>query len=233
MLKCVKNSMMKNFFAAFLIFLGSSVFGAQTSEIIDFLREKYQKVYENFDIKIDDVRLFLHKNSKISDVKITKISADVSQDFAFSGDVILDYDFNGTHFTNAVKYEVSGSMALIVASQNIKQNENFTDKNTQQIRRALNEIRHHPLTKNDLPNLQAKFFITKNTILSENHAEKRILIKKNDSFLARYTDKNLTIEIMLTAEENGVLGAVIRAQNPDTKKILRVKVLSENLGLVL
>ncbi|MDU7692760.1 MAG: flagellar basal body P-ring formation chaperone FlgA [Helicobacter sp.] len=223
---------MKKFTLLFLALINFAL-----ADNIDLIKEKihqnYEKIYKSYDINISKIELELNPNSKINDVNIENIDLEVKNDFDFSGLVKIHFIYENKDFSTSIKYRVLGSLNAIIATQNIKRNAIFSDQNTQIIKLDLDKITTKLISKEDLKNTQAKLFITKNTILNKDHLDKKILIYKNNRFIARYQQGQITIEIQVIAKENGAKDDMIEAINPDTKKVLKVLVLSSGLGLVI
>lgn len=97
----------------------------------------------------------------------------------------------------------------------------------------LSDLKGIPISQNDLNTISAKVFIPQETLISTQQVQLKILIRKGESFLATYKEGNIIIQITLIAKENGVKNAIIEAFNPETKKVVRIRVLANGTGEIL
>lgn len=200
-------------------------------KVQDFIKAQYLSRYDG--LHISSVNLLLNKNTKINEVVLDQITLKPVVNSKFSGILSLDYTYKGYRYHDDIKYSLEGKIDALIAKMNIKGGENLTEQNTRKASLSLSDIRHIPASKTDVLSGAAKFFITKDSVISENYITKRILIRKNEMFTAHYKNEGVYVEITLRAKENGQKDQVIEAINPVTKKVLNVKVIDLNKGEIL
>lgn len=70
-------------------------------------------------------------------------------------------------------------------------------------------------------------------IITRDKIKPRVFVKKGESIHASSTSNGISLEVLLIAKQNGVYNEIINAENPQSGKILRVKVIDEGKGEIL
>ena len=203
---------------------------------IEKIKKHIQKAYEEFykdnGIKIESIKLELSPSTQINEVKLTHIALD-SKSFLARGGVKIDFSFGGRVYNHLIPYEVEATLEGVFAQVGIKKSQDITAQEVLIKPFLLRELLHHPLSKKEIDSVSAKIFIPQQTLIASYQVEPKIIIRKNDTFLATYKEGGIIIQLVLIAKENGARGAVIEALNPESKKSMRVRVLGNGMGEIL
>ena len=203
---------------------------------IEKIKKHIQKAYEEFykdnGIKIESIKLELSPSTQINEVKLTHIALD-SKSFLARGGVKIDFSFGGRVYNHLIPYEVEATLEGVFAQVGIKKSQDITAQEVLIKPFLLRELLHQPLSKKEVDSVSAKIFIPQQTLIASYQVEPKIIIRKNDTFLATYKEGGIIIQLVLIAKENGTRGAVIEALNPESKKSMRVRVLGNGMGEIL
>lgn len=203
---------------------------------IEKIKKHIQKAYEEFykdnGIKIESIKLELSPSTQINEVKLTHIALD-SKSFLARGGVKIDFSFGGRVYNHLIPYEIEATLEGVFAQVGIKKSQDITMQEVLIKPFLLRELLHHPLSKKEIDSVSAKIFIPQQTLIASYQVEPKIIIRKNDTFLATYKEGGIIIQLVLVAKENGARGAVIEALNPESKKSMRVRVLGNGMGEIL
>lgn len=213
------------------LFIGI-VLGDNITQIKTQIKKEYESFYKDNRIKIEDIVLDLNPSTQINEVKIKDILLE-DKNFLSSGNVLIVFIYNDKTYKHLLKYTLQAELSVVYTQVGIKKSQDITKKNTIIKNISLKNLSGVPMGTVDVGNVSAKIFIPNQTIIYNYHIESKILIRKNESFLATYSEGNVVIQLVLIAKENGIKDSVIEAINPETKKVIRVKVLSEGNGKIL
>lgn len=216
----------------FFFLLISAIFGENIDAIKKAIQKEYVEFYKDNHLKIKSIQLELSPSTQINEVAIQKISLN-DRNFSSNGKVLIHFTFNKNKYSHLIKYKIQATLDVLFSQVGIKKAQEITRQNTMERNIDLEDLSAVPMSFKDIDNVSAKIFIPNQTIIYGYHIEPKILIKKNDTFLAIYKDGNITIQLILVAKENGSKDSIIEAFNPETKKSVKVKVLSNGNGEVL
>lgn len=196
------------------------------------IKKGYETFYKNNAIHINTIDLELSHSTQIDEVKIKSIVLE-NNEFKTHGVVQIVFLYKNKEYRHLIKYRVDANLKVAYSKNGIKKSQDITKDNTIIKTINLSEISSMPMGLKEIDSVGAKIFIPNNTMIVQHHIESKVLIRKNESFLAVYKEGNMQIQLVLIAKEDGVKNAIIEAINPETKKVLRVRVLSNATGEIL
>ncbi|MCE3038877.1 flagellar basal body P-ring formation chaperone FlgA [Helicobacter anatolicus] len=196
------------------------------------IKKEYEVFYKNHKIEIHAITLGLSQSSQINEVQIKKVVLD-SKDFLAQGKIKIIFLYKNKEYAHFVEYYIDATLKAIFAKNEIKKSQDISTENIRLKPIELSRILSPIINPKDVNHVGAKIFIPKETLITQNLIESKILIRKNDTFLAVYKEGNMQIQLTLIAKEDGAKNAIIEALNPETKKVLRVRILTNNMGEVL
>lgn len=211
-----------------------SILSADNIALIkQYIQNAYEQKYKPYEISISKISLSLPPKISINDYKINSI--DLSNNFLSKkeGLIILDASYHNALLKLPLQYAIQANIQVYKSNTTIKTSEDITSENTTKDTIVFEKISSIPITKNQINTLSAKSYIPPNTIITLDKTQPKILIRKNDIFTGVIKDKNINLETTLLAKQNGAKGEIINAINPETKKMLRVKVIDTNKGEIL
>ncbi len=208
------------------------VFGGNIDEIKKLIQKEYMEFYKDNHIKIETIQLELNPSTQIDEIQIQKITLN-DKNFFSNGAVFIDFIYNKKKYSHLLKYKVQATLEVLFSQMGIKKHQEITQQNILERRIELESLSATPMSFKEIGNVSAKIFIPNQTMIYRYHIEPKILIKKNDTFLAIYKDGHIIIHLVLIAKENGSVDSIIEALNPETKKSVKVRVLPDGNGEVL
>lgn len=221
---------MKKYFIFLL--LVQFIFGENITKIKSQIKKEYESFYKENQIKIADIILDLNPDTQINEVKIKDIILE-NKTFLSSGKVLIVFTFNNQTYKHLLRYKIQANLNVVYTQVGIKKSQDIMTKDVMIKNISIEELNGIPMGIGEVGNVSAKIFIPNQTIIYNYHIESKILIRKNESFLATYSEGNVVIQLVLIAKENGIKDSIIEAINPETKKVVRVKVLSDGNGKIL
>lgn len=150
-----------------------------------------------------------------------------------SGSFEMTYRIENKHKKISFIYAVVGEINILKANKNLHTNDELNAQNTR-IERVVFEKNHTQYAyKTDIDKHSAKSFIRADSIITKDKIKPRIIVKKGENLLAQSQSDGVKLEVRLIARENGAFNDIINAQNPQSGKIIRVKVISEGRADIL
>lgn len=129
--------------------------------------------------------------------------------------------------------EIDASLEVFVALEDIKAGQDLNAQNTAKKRIAFESFSMLPALKEQIDSSSSRSFISKGSILFASKLKPQIIIKRGDWIEASFQEGNIHIQIRLQAMQNASLGQEIKAKNPESQKIIRVKITAKGKGIVL
>ncbi|PAF53288.1 flagella basal body P-ring formation protein FlgA [Helicobacter sp. 13S00482-2] len=223
---------MKNIFLLFILF--AHLYGGDNlAEMKNYIQKAYEKKYQNYGIHISNIIFSISPNIPIESYQIRSIDLDSKYLNKKDGMILLSVNSNDALLKIPLQYQLQATINVYRATETIKTSENITDKNSAQETIAFDRIAQIPIDSSQINHISAKSYINPNSIITLDKIQSKILIRKNDSFTGFIKDKQITLQTTLIAKENGAFGDIINAINPETKKIIKVKVIDTNKGKIL
>lgn len=202
------------------------------AQIKSYIQNAYEQKYKAYSFLLSDVLLVVSPKISLEDYRIQSISLDSKNLNRNDGVIILNVVSNDSLLKLPLGYQVVATIGIYRSSEVIKSLQNITQSNTTKDTIAFERFTQMPITLAQLGKISAKSYIAPNIIITQEKIRPKILIHKKDSFVGVIRDSNIHLETILIARQNGGLGDVIEAFNPQTKKILRVKIIAEGKGEV-
>lgn len=215
----------------FFIFLNWAM-ADNIAQIKNYIQNAYEKKYKAYSFLLSDVLLVVSPRISLEDYHIQSISLDSKNLNRNDGVLILNVVSNHSLLKLPLGYQIVATIGVYRSSEVIKSAQNITQSNTTQDVIAFEKFSQMPITLAQLGHVSAKSYMPPNTIITQEKIRPQILIHKKDSFVGIVRDSNIHLETILIARQNGSLGDVIEAFNPQTKRILRVKIIAEGKGEV-
>ncbi|MDO7253653.1 flagellar basal body P-ring formation chaperone FlgA [Helicobacter cappadocius] len=203
------------------------------AQIKNYIQKTYEKKYQTYGIHISSISISIPSNMLIQNYKIQSMSLDSKNLNKKEGIILLDANLNNSLLKIPLQYQLQATINVYRAIDAIKTSENITDKNVKKDIIGLDRILQMPIDSSQINHTSAKSYINANSIITFDKIQSKILIRKNDSFVGFIKDKQITLQTTLIAKENGSLGDIINAINPETKKIIKVKVIDTDKGEIL
>lgn len=223
---------MKNIFLLFILCAGL-LWADNTTEIKSYIQKAYQEKYKDYDINIKSISLSISPNTSIENNKLQSISLDPKYLSKKDGMVLLNVISHNSLLKIPLQYQIQATINVYRAKETIKTSQDITSENTTKDTITFDKINQIPIKSSQIDHISAKSYITPNSIITSDKIQSKILIRKNDNFTGFFKDKQITLQTTLVAKENGAFGDIINAINPETKKIIKVKVTDSDKGEIL
>ena len=130
-------------------------------------------------------------------------------------------------------YMLEGTLEVLKSTQNINVNDTLTPQNTRAERITFERVGAEYISTQEIYNSGAKSYIRVDTAITKDKIKPRIIVKKGDKIRVFSREGGITTEIVLVARQNAVHNEIINAQNPNSGKIIRVKITDEGKGEIL
>ncbi len=206
------------------------------SDNINLIKQKIKTQYEHFykdnNIEIESITPYFTQDSKINDVEIKAIYFS-DNSLPSTSSLKIEFIYNHKSFTQILNYDVKANIKAIYAKTTIKKNQDITSEITYTKTIPLSMLKTPLLTQKDLNSVGAKVQIPSNTLITISQITGKILIHQNEPFIAIYHDGGILIQTTLIAKQDGRKNDIIQALNPESKKIIRVRVLENGNGEIL
>ena len=199
--------------------------------IVGYITSLYAKAYENYQIHIESIQVQFPINLESS--AILKITPQKSFATKNTGTLVALVEKNQSQLSIPITYSVQADITILRALSLIASHSDITEQNAKQERITLDQLKSMPLAPNALGEVSARSIITPNAIITIDKTQDRILVHKGEMITGTLTNENLSIQTMLEALQNGTKNQIIKALNPATKKVLRVRVISAGMVEVL
>lgn len=216
-----------------LILCATLLWANNTTEIKNYIQKAYQEKYKDYGINIKSISVSIPPNASVKNNKLEAISLDPKYLSKKDGMVLLNMIAGNSLVKIPLQYEIQATINVYRAKETIKTSQNITSENTAKDTIIFDKINQIPIKSSQIDHTSAKSYISPNSIITSDKIQSKILIRKNDSFTGFFKDKQITLQTTLVAKENGAFGDIINAINPETKKIIKVKVIDSDKGEIL
>lgn len=206
--------------------------GSNIDQIKNYIKNAYEQKYKAYPFSISNISLIIPPKSSLVEYRLQSILLDSKNLNRNNGTLVLDVVLNDSLLKLPLTYKITATIGIYRSSNTIKSMQNITQSNTIKDTIAFEKIIQMPITPTQLNKVSAKSYIAPNTIITQEKVRPKVLIRKKDFFMGVIRDSNIYLETVLLARQNGGLGDIIEAFNPQTKKILRVKIIAEGKGEV-
>lgn len=222
---------MKKFIFLSLLF-PAILLGDNISLIVQKIKNQYENFYKDYHIQIQSVTPYFTQDSKINEVKIKNIHF-LDSSLPSHSSLKLDFSYQNQTFSQVLNFDVKATVDAIYAKVNIKKNQNIASELVYIKSIPLSDLKSPILSQKDLDKISAKVQIPANTLITIYQGIGRILIRKNEPFMATYRDGGILIQTTLIAKQDGRKNDIIEAINPESQKVIRVRVLEDGNGEIL
>lgn len=130
-------------------------------------------------------------------------------------------------------YEIQAHLRVAKSTQNIHSSENLSLQNVREDLIKFERVGAEFVSIEDIQKYSAKSYIRIQTPITKDKLKPRILVKKGDMVRVFGIQEGVSIETMFVAKQSGAYNEIINAQNLDSGKILRIRVVSENKGEII
>lgn len=127
--------------------------------------------------------------------------------------------------------EIEASLEAFVALEDIKAGQDLSAQNIAKKRIAFESLL--PALEEQVYTSSSRSFIPKGSIIVASKLKPQILIKRGDWIEASLKEGNIMIQVRLQAMQNASLGQEINAKNPESQRVIRVKITGKGKGIVL
>ncbi len=219
----------------FILVAGIYLQAAQsnTDKIKQFIITSYQNHYIDFSLKpvYVDIIPILHIN--LDEVEILNIKMGKNALWQKNGIIITTIKKQNNQITLPISYTFEATLEVLKSSTLIKTAQKISSLNAKKETIPMQNFKSSPVSPNQLGEISAKSLISTNTIITSDKIQSQILVKKGEMINGILTQDKIQIQIPLQALENGAKDQIIKATNPESKKVLRVKIVDNNLGKIL
>lgn len=199
--------------------------------IRQYLYNQYATAYQNNDIAIQEITLQFPIDIESS--HIIKYSLSKNATAKTQGTLIAQIAKNGSQISVPIAYKIEASIKVLRARATIYTNDDINAQNTSIETIALNQLKSAPISPNLLNSVSARSIISPNAIITADKIKDQILVRKGENIAVTLQSEGISIQTTLEALQNGVNGEIIKALNPATKKVLRVKITGIRTGEVV
>ncbi|EFR46728.1 flagella basal body P-ring formation protein FlgA [Helicobacter cinaedi CCUG 18818 = ATCC BAA-847] len=130
-------------------------------------------------------------------------------------------------------YEIQARLRVAKSTQNIPSSENLSLQNVEEDFIKFERVGAEFVSIEEIQKYSAKSYIRTQMPITKDKLKPRILVKKGDMVSVFNKQEGVSIETLLVAKQSGAYNEIINAQNPDSGKILRIRIVSENKGEIL
>lgn len=152
-----------------------------------------------------------------------------------SGNFMMKYHTpNDKHTKRATfSYLMNASLQVFKASRDIASNELIDTSNTKLESISFERTLGDYILSSDINNSSAKAYIRANTAITKDKIKPKIIVKKGDDIRVISTELGISAEIILQALQNATYNDIINAKNPQSGKVIRVRVIDVGKGEML
>ena len=130
-------------------------------------------------------------------------------------------------------YEIQARLRVAKSTQNIPSSENLSLQNVEEDFIKFERVGAEFVSIEEIQKYSAKSYIRTQMPITKDKIKPRILVKKGDMVRVLGVQEGVSIETLLVAKQSGAYNEIINAQNPDSGKILRIRIVSESKGEIL
>lgn len=130
-------------------------------------------------------------------------------------------------------YEIQARLKVLKSTRAINTNEVIDVHNTSMDSIVFDRVWTEYIGANELGKSGAKSYIRADLPITKDKIKTRIVIKKGENIRVSSSEGGIVLEVVLIAKQNGAYNEVIKAENPSSGKILRVRVIDDGKGEIL
>lgn len=203
------------------------------NDALEFIQKMYIEHYGK-DLQIDKILVrplgSLPKDYALIDFSIPNFAVKKN-----SGTLTMRYRTPNTEFIKKLSfiYEIQARLRVVKSTQNIHSSENLSLQNVREDFIKFERVGAEFVSIEDIQKYSAKSYIRTQMPITKDKLKPRILVKKGDMVRVFGVQEGVSIETMLVAKQSGAYNEIINAQNPNSGKILRIRVVSENKGEII
>lgn len=202
-------------------------------DALDFLKKMYIQYYGNR-LEIDNilVRPLYTRPIHYEQVDFEIPPSSLKKN---TGSFIMKYHIPGKEQQKKLTfiYEIQGSLSVFASTRAINVNENLDEQNTREMKIKFERVNAPFINKDDINSSGAKSYIRADMLITKDKIKPRVLVKKGERIRASNNFSGINAEVVLIARQSGAKNDIINAQNPESGKILRVKILDIGRGEIL
>lgn len=203
------------------------------NDALEFIQKMYIEHYGK-DLQIDKILVRplgnLPKDYTLIDFSIPNFAVKKN-----SGTFIMRYRTPNTEQIKKLSfvYEIQARLKVVKSTQNIHSSENLNLHNVREDSIKFERVGAEFVSIEDIQKYSAKSYIRTQMPITKDKLKPRILVKKGDMVSVFNKQEGVSIEIMLVAKQSGAYNEIINAQNPNSGKMLRIRIVSENKGEII
>lgn len=202
------------------------------SSLRDFIFTKYKQVWLDNNIEILNIDLKSMVKTDLTNTTLESIRLDSRAVLRKHNSIYAVLKKQNGSILVPFDYVVKAKIDVVKSKRLIIRNENLDSSNTYVERIFLENFKSKPLSLNALNNASAKTLIAQDSIIFQDKAQNKILVKKGEKVLVYYDVKNIRIEYFLIALQNGALNEVISAKHTESNKIVKIKVVEKGKAML-
>lgn len=214
--------------------LDSRVFASDIESLERYVRQKYEKAYQAYDIAISQITIHYPESIQAPiSCEPPNVCPHLSPGALAksSGTFIVKIRQGAGMLSVPISYSIQAEITILRAKSIINTNANIDTQNTQIARMELSGIKSPSLLRLLAPNMlgkvSARSLISPNAIITEDKVKERILVQKGDMITGVLKEQALQIQTQVQALQHGMKGEIIKVRNITTQKILRARVIDE------
>lgn len=208
-------------------------FPFETQKAQEEITQAFFHLFAPFNPKIAKISLKPLSELKGKEIKVlgAKIEEKALRKKKFS--LMLEVLLDGKKGFFPFLCEIDASLEVFIALEDIKAGQDLNAQNIAKERIAFESLPMLPALEEQIYSSSSRSFISKGSILFASKLKPQIIIKRGDWIEASFQEGNIDIQVRLQAMQNASLGQEINAKNPESQKIIRVKITAKGKGIVL
>lgn len=185
-------------------------------------------------------------NPKITEINLKPLTEIKGKEIEILGAKIQDKAFKKKKFSLIVETLVDGEKRLIpflceidadlevlIAREGIKAGQDLSDENITKKRIAFEAFSVLPALSEQAYTSSSRSFIAKGSVIFVSKLKPQMIVKRGDWIEVLLQEGNIMIQARLQAMQNASLGQEINAKNPQSQKIIRVRITDKGRGIAL
>ena len=129
-------------------------------------------------------------------------------------------------------YEIKARFRAFYVSKALSAGEGI-EGHTESKEVAFQKLGALPVCEGEIAFASARSYLPQGTLLTKDKVRPLVLVKKGEIVLVRSVGGGFALQTRLEALQSGRFGEVIEARASDSKKILKIKIVGKNQGIVL
>ena len=224
----------------FLILFGilQIAFASETNKsneekIKTFIISSYQERYAASNFKHSFIQIKPMITINLNEITILSMKMGKNALSQKDGIVIITAQRKTSKISLPISYTLEATLEVLRATALIKTTQNISILNAKKETIPMQNLKSKPIAPNLLGKISAKSLISANAIITQDKIQSQILVRKGEMINGFLTQDKIQVQVPLKALENGTQDQVIKAMNPESKKILRIQIVDNNLGKIL